>query len=125
MPLRLIAVPLRCPNKQLCNFETVAIFLWPANLPYVGCLLRLGAQSVPLLLAGSDSCPAARLLSWLAFWESPSGATGAGAGAGAAAAAESAWCFGSGGSGAGVSHCSCLPATQKGLVSPTPQDQNK
>jgi hypothetical protein len=35
------------------NCETVAIFLWPANRPFVGCLLRLNAQPVLLLLAGS------------------------------------------------------------------------
>ena len=91
------------------NCETVAIFLWPANRPFVGCLLRLDAQPVLLLLAGSDSCPAARLLPRLAFRNSPSGATGFGAGAAAAAVdheAEAAWCCGTGGGAGGTSHCS-------------------
>jgi hypothetical protein len=43
------------------NCEAVTIFLWPANRPFVGCLLRLSAQPVPLLLAGSDGCPAAKM----------------------------------------------------------------
>ena len=38
------------------NCETIAIFLWPANRPFVGGLFPLGAQPVPLLLAGSDGC---------------------------------------------------------------------
>jgi hypothetical protein len=99
--LPLTAVPLRS------NCETVAFFLWPANRPFVGCLLRLDAQPVLLLLAGSDSCPAARLLPRLAFRNSPSGATGFGAGAAAAAVdheAEAAWCCGTGGGAGGTSH---------------------
>jgi hypothetical protein len=43
------------------NCETVAILLCPANRPFVGCLLCLSAQPVPLLLAGLDGCPAAQL----------------------------------------------------------------
>ena len=49
------------------NCEAVTIFLWPANRPFVGCLLRLSAQPVPLLLAGSDGCPAAQLSPRLPF----------------------------------------------------------
>ena len=85
--------------------KTVAIFLWPANRPFIGCLLRLGAQPVPLLPAGSDGCPAFRLSPRLAFRNSPSGGTGAGAWA-AAAEAKAAWCCKTGGGAGGTSHFS-------------------
>ena len=72
------------------NCESAAIFLWPANRPFVGCLLCLGAQPVPLLLAGSGSRPPAWAPPRLVFWDSPSEATDAGAGTAAAAAAAAA-----------------------------------
>ena len=112
--------------------ETVAIFLWPTNQPYAGCLLRLGAQPVLLLLAGLDGCRGLHPLTtaWLsprlASRNSPLGATGAGAGAAALAAAEAAWCCGTGGGTRGrtgsTPHCSWTAAARKWLISPTPHN---
>jgi len=74
------------------NCETEAIFLWPANRPFVGCLLpRRSARSAFAFWLGRLPA-AARLSPRLAFWNSPLRATGAGAGA-AAAEAEAAWCW--------------------------------
>ena len=105
----------------VCDCETVAIFLWPANRPFVNCLLpRRSARSAFACWLGR--CPAARLSPRLAFRNSPSGAIGAGAGAAAAAAAgeaEAAWCCGTGDGAGGTSYCSEQAATRKGLISPT------
>jgi hypothetical protein len=79
--------------------EIVAIFLWPANRPFVGCLLpRRSARSAFACWLGRLPV-AARLSPRLAFRDSPSGAT-----AGAAAEAEIAWCCGTGGRAGGTFH---------------------
>jgi hypothetical protein len=90
IPLCITASPEVSPQP---NRETVAIFLWPADWPFVGCLLRQQLSSARSAFAGwlGRLPAAARLSPQLAFRKSPSGATGAGAGT-AAAEAEAAWC---------------------------------
>ena len=58
------------------NRETVAIFLWPANRPFVGCLLRRPLSRSAFACWLRRLAAAAQMLPRLAFRNSPSGATG-------------------------------------------------
>ena len=112
---------MRCTHKQIVSNLFLACqsaFCWLPPPP--------AAQPFPLLLAGSDSYPTARLSPRLAYRNFPPGAPGAGAeaeaGLGAAGVGGGAGRGGQGGAGRGVSRCSCLPATQKVLFVSTPHN---
>jgi hypothetical protein len=63
-----------CPHNHT---ETVAIFLWPADQPFVGRLLHQQLSPFCFCLLARTAALSPRL----AFRNFPSGATGAGAGA--------------------------------------------
>ena len=118
MPLCITAVPLRCPHNQIVRPKQ-SFFGLPTG-PLLAAS-SLGAQPVPLLLAGSDGCQLLLgcrrgLLSGIPPWEQPVLGLGLlllrlrlpGAGT-------------KGGAG-GTSHCLWPAATRKGLISPTPHN---
>ena len=109
--------PLLCPHNQIVR---AAVCLWPANRPFVGCLLRLGAQPVPLLPARTI----ALLLAAACFPESPLGSNRhwAGAAAAPAADAEAAWCCRTGGCLSLFMTGSDPSGLNSGLISPTPHN---
>jgi len=96
MPLHNSCAP-EAPDRETSNL----------SLAYQSAFCRLpplpAAQPIPLLLAGLNGCPAARLSLQLAFQKFPLGATGAGAGAAATLRLPGAVALGAG--RRGTSHC--------------------